>query len=262
MKCTPSSYPNAHLLQLAFPQSATDVTYQAPLHNADAVSDDLTELSYFVQLSPTRPHVLYPRAQGLGGCTLHHALITSPTFTSYDFDTIGSITGDSSWNTGSMQQIWRGMTNTTYSPIFANPCDHGYHGWLTTSQVNLNYLPPEIDPMLTIPLSAMVNLNFSKTNEYYDPNCASTRDTGGLHVMVKATENGRRVGVQNLIKQTEANYPNNLIVQLNTLVTRVLFDNGVAIGVEAKIGSNLLATRWVSACGAVCGSHRCNNNKT
>ena len=221
-------------------QDPRNFNYQAPLLNAQSVEDDFSELNYWVRLSDPRPRVLYPRAQGLGGCTLHHALVTSPLFTSADFGFIQQQTGDKSWDTDSMHEIWRSMTNTTYSPLYGNPCRHGYHGWLTTSQISLQALPQEVDPMISIPLQAMFDMNMPNLNPTLDPNCAYSRDSEGIHVMVKSTRDGKRVGVNQLVKLTQKKHPN-LVVQLNTMVTRVIITNGVAVGVEVRTGPNQFA---------------------
>ena len=74
-----------------------------------------------------------------------------------------------------------------------------------------------------------------------DPNswARSLRDTQGFYNVPQATRNGRRRGPRDLIRETAAALPNNLIVKTNTLVTRVVFRGRNAIGVEYLEGAHL-----------------------
>ncbi len=99
------------LLFEAGKNTTNNTIYTTPLRHPEAVEDPLTALNYWVRLNENRTHELYPRAQGLGGCTLHHALITSPLPTSEDFELIRRETGDDSWAIDNMHEFWRGMTN-------------------------------------------------------------------------------------------------------------------------------------------------------
>jgi choline dehydrogenase len=74
-----------------------------------------------------------------------------------------------------------------------------------------------------------------------DPNSwvINSKDTEGFYNIPQATRNGRRRAPRDLIRETAAALPNNLIVKTNTLVTRVLFRGKDAIGVEYLEGAHL-----------------------
>ncbi len=99
------------LLLEAGKNTTNNTVYSIPLRHGEAVEDPMAGLSYYVRLTENRTSVYYPRAQGLGGCTLMHALITSPLPSSIDFEPIRSETGDDSWSVDRMHEIWRDMIN-------------------------------------------------------------------------------------------------------------------------------------------------------
>ena len=118
---------------------------------------------------PDEDGVLYPRAAGIGGCTLHHAMITvAPR--DRDWNAIASLTGDPTWSAAHMnryfariehchhrrrplvasrRRFWAGLARTWFArfgqlqrwlhhlglrflPRGPNPTGHGFGGWLHT----------------------------------------------------------------------------------------------------------------------------------
>ncbi|MDV2997825.1 MAG: Oxygen-dependent choline dehydrogenase [Chroococcidiopsis sp. SAG 2025] len=192
-----------------------------------------------------RGGVLYPRAGTLGGCTVHNLMITIYPNNS-DWDAIAENTGDPSWKAENMRKYFERMEQCRYvEPSTDNPTRHGFDGWLTTEIT---------DPMLFYKDSNMQQILLSAAREAgdeslldaflrkeLDPNSwmVNLKDTEGFYNIPQATRNGRRRGPRDLIRETAAALPNNLIVKTNTLVTRVLFRGTTAIGVEYLEGAHL-----------------------
>src|SRR5260370_12391057 len=62
----------------------------------------------------------------------------------------------------------------------------------------------------------------------------------GIRYMPLTTRNHKRIGTRERLVETAQKYPNNLKIQLNALVTRVLIDSGNrAYGVEYLLGETL-----------------------
>lgn len=106
------------------------------------------------------PGIFYPRATGLGGCTIHNAMITmlGP---DEDWNDIADLTGDDSWRASRMHAYFARLERCRYHPrpatspsnplartgrnlwraiqrLFGRGSDptsgrHGFDGWLTTS---------------------------------------------------------------------------------------------------------------------------------
>lgn len=223
--------------------------FTVPFNHVASTMDPVAALDYFVQLNADRKRVLYPRAQGLGGCTLHHALISSPLPTTADWGRIRAETGDDSWEMDKMHGIWRDMTHTTYSPRYGNPCRHGYRGWLRLSQISLFAPPGELDPRTVLPNIALnKSMHTDEINDYLDPNCERNRDDAGFHAMVRSTYEGRRFSIRERLLSVKLRVPDRLTILKETVATRILLrrasasDEPVAEGVDVHIGRDLLAT--------------------
>lgn len=102
--------------------------------------------------------IFYPRAQGIGGCTIHNAMITicGP---SEDWDEIAESTSDSSWRGDRMRAYFQRLERCTYDKpnwwtrfirfikfkpkMGWNNGQHGDQGWLHTSMSDLRLLLAE-----------------------------------------------------------------------------------------------------------------------
>lgn len=194
-----------------------------------------------------RGGVLYPRAGTLGGCTVHNLMITIYPNNS-DWDAIAEDTGDRSWRADNMRSYFERMEQCQYveRPTNTdNPTRHGFDGWLTTEVT---------DPMLfnldrnmqRILRSAAIETGSKGVLDAFlrkklDPNAwaVKLKDTEGFYNIPQTTRRGKRRAPRDLIRETAAALPNNLIVKTNTLVTRVLFRGTTAIGVECLEGTHL-----------------------
>lgn len=194
-----------------------------------------------------RGGVLYPRAGTLGGCTVHNLMITIYPNNS-DWDAIADLTGDPSWKAENMRSYFERMEQCRYvePPTGTdNPTRHGFNGWLTT-EVTDPMLFYKDSNMQRILLSAARAAGDESILDAYlrtqlDPNswARSLQDTEGFYNIPQTTRNGRRRAPRELIRETAAALPNNLIVKTNTLVTRVLLRGKNAIGVEYLEGTHL-----------------------
>ncbi|CAI0650903.1 unnamed protein product, partial [Colletotrichum noveboracense] len=203
--------------------------------------------------------ILYPRAGTLGGCGSHNALISVYPHKS-DWDGIASLTGDSSWSASNMRQYFKRLENAEYLPN--GIVGHGFSGWLTTSVTDLGLVIKDIK-LLTVILSAasamgksLIGLIFSTIQGLgevllRDLNVDSSgRDAAeGLYQVPISVDSGRRVGPREFVldtanaKNTDGTRKYHLDLKLNTLVTKVRFDQSGtkprAVGVDFVTGQSL-----------------------
>jgi choline dehydrogenase len=165
-----------------------------------------------------------------------------------DWDAIADITGDSSWRAENMRKYFERLEQCRYvdRPTSTdNPTRHGFEGWLSTEITDPAMFAQDRN-MKRILLSAEREAGGKNVLDKFlrkelDPNSwvVNSKDTEGLYNIPQATRNGRRRAPRDLIRETAAAFPNNLIVKTNTLVTRVLFRGNDAIGVEYLEGAHL-----------------------
>lgn len=201
--------------------------------------------------------VLYPRAGCLGGCTAHNAMITVYPHND-DWDYIANLTGDSSWGAQNMRGYFQKLENCNHRPferllskLGINPSKHGWDGWLQTEKA----IPKSAlgDKSLVASIALSVKEAFEKLGEPFkrigwqlegagDPNDwrLVEDNSTGLRYPPLATKNHRRMGTRERLLEVQKAYPENLTIELNALVTKVLFDEeNRAIGVEYMKGSRL-----------------------
>jgi len=186
--------------------------------------------------------IWYPRVGALGGCTIHSALIAMYPSDS-DWDAIAAVTGDSSWNAKAMRTYFERVENCQYAPQQpGNPSRHGYSGWLPTSiaapsifgqdTMVKRFVKAAIDEMYKgAGVAASIYQKFFGAQ--LDPNDMRVQQNRDGYYNIPSWEfRGFRASVRDFILQTQQQLPNNLIIQENSLVTRVLFDGTTATGVE------------------------------
>jgi choline dehydrogenase len=196
---------------------------------------------------PKEDGVLYPRAGTLGGCTVHSAMISIYPNNS-DWDNIAQLTGDRSWSAENMRKYFERLERCNYVdlPAAGNPTRHGFNGWLPTDLADPKIFSGDIK-IRSILVSAALEAGVDRRILYrffqgkLDPNEWSrvVKEIEGLYNIPISTQNGQRRSPRNLIRETAAALPNNLIIKTNTLVTRVLFQGRMAIGVEYLEGKHL-----------------------
>jgi choline dehydrogenase len=215
--------------------------------------------------------VWYPRAGTLGGCTAHNAMITVLPQDS-DWNYIADLTGDESWRAENMRTYFTRLENCKYVP---NPHSlkaiaegvvssigeliehredwrdwahgHGFEGWLPTCEADPKLVlkdPEMVLVLLKAVREALVKHAgnpFIRTLTRFDPNDSrnAAESPEGLAFTPLAVQDGKRVGPREFLLRVKQEYPENLTIQMRSLVTRVLFAGTKAIGVEYMEGPHL-----------------------
>ncbi len=203
--------------------------------------------------------VLYPRAGTLGGCTAHNAqIMVYPQNDDWKF--METLTGDSSWSPENMRQYFVRMENCRHRPgwrflynlLRINPTKHGFRGWLSTEKA----LPEAaledkgIQEFIAETIAAEIEDEGSSLAErlkwqvrgHADPNDwrLVKDESTGLRYPPLSTHKHRRIGARERVIDVAAKHPDKLTVELDALVSRVLFDDqNRAIGVEYIKGARL-----------------------
>ncbi|MDZ4877611.1 MAG: Oxygen-dependent choline dehydrogenase [Chroococcidiopsis cubana SAG 39.79] len=192
--------------------------------------------------------IFYPRAGALGGCTIHNAMImVYPN--NADWEYIAELTGDPSWRAENMRKYFERLEQCGYVERPKDSNDnltrHGFDGWLTTEVADPMMFAEDINIQRILDSAVRESGHVGVLDSFFrkelDPNAWSVNVGGieGLYNIPISTRNGRRRSSRDLIRETVAEIPNNLIVKMHTLVTRVLFDGTTAIGVEYLEGAHL-----------------------
>lgn len=249
------------------PTSVVENT-DVPLLHPETTEDPRHQLNYFVTLRGATQSdsddkgVYYPRAQGLGGCSIHNAMITicGP---NEDWDEIAEITGDMSWRAQNMRAYFERIENCLYARpetlwekvkakfgrnAWEN-CRHGRTGWLTTSMADRAFLKRD-KSMLRVVLSTasaclktgMENVSswFSsvasaRTRANLDPNHWETlqrRRVGIVQIPCAIDARGRRSSPRDRLLQAKSQCGERLLIHGGVLVTRVVLEGKRAVGVE------------------------------
>jgi choline dehydrogenase len=215
--------------------------------------------------------IWYPRAGTLGGCSAHNAMIIVTPQT-IDWDFIARLTGDWSWRADNMNRYFERLENCRYKPrpgsflyglrgllwsalgLLRHDPDwrdwrhgHGFGGWLNTAEAR-----PELilkDSVLTklllkvgeVITERRIGSLFDRAITDFDPNDKRNDENSpeGLALTPLSVLDGRRNGPREYLLSTAREHPGNLEIRLNTLVTRVIFADGAAVGVEALEGRSL-----------------------
>lgn len=223
--------------------------------------------------------IFYPRATGIGGCTVHNAMVTL-TGPADDWDAIASLIDDRSWNSDRMRTYFERLENCHYirpgyiAPRFVgwlydviaryrgNRGRHGFSGWFDTSWADWRLLVKDRQ-LLQIVLATFIAarrvelisirrmlwaLVSGQLAAELDPNhWKRLRERPeGLALVPAGVRHGRRRSVRDYVIETERAYPEHLTVWTDTLVSRVVFhgralptDPLVARGVEFMHGTAL-----------------------
>jgi choline dehydrogenase len=154
------------------PQDSEVEDTEVPLLHSETTEDDRHSLRFFVKhfdedpAGSTDPKVhqtsgppsdedgiFYPRAQGVGGCTVHNAMITV-CGASEDWDEIAEATGDESWRGERMRPYFQRLERCNYDQPslwarlkgmlgFGTGWEkgrHGHRGWLDTTLSDLRFV--------------------------------------------------------------------------------------------------------------------------
>jgi len=200
--------------------------------------------------------VFYPRTAALGGCTAHNALITVYPHND-DWDAIARATGDDSWRAERMRALFERMENCHHRPFWRwlsyfgiNPTRHGWRGWLHTEKEIPEALIDDHKLIELIAESAVlafarVGLDIPNIvrsleskgdpNDWRSVSCSAE----GIRYPPLATHKHARNGTRERLLEVARKFPDRLVIELDALATRVLFDGKRAIGVEYLKGRRL-----------------------
>ena len=240
-------------------------TYQVPCFHTQASEDKSMAWEYFVhhyseneqrdeKYVPRKGGVFYPRAGTLGGCTSHNAMITIVPHDS-DWDGIAELTGDDSWRAGKMHKYFAKLERNAYIPPPEKRSGHGFSGWLSVEKADPFMAVGDREIMHTFMTAVatvarrtlrsgcanIVRRIFRFASTLDDPNDIRVNARAeGMTAVPLATEGGKRNGPREHILRVKEKHGHNLTIAMNTLATRVLFDDdNRAIGVECQEGEHL-----------------------
>ncbi|HKG98420.1 MAG TPA: GMC oxidoreductase, partial [Pyrinomonadaceae bacterium] len=218
-----------------------------------------------------KPMVWYPRAGALGGCTAHNAMITV-TPQNCDWDYIAEITGDPTWSADNMNRYFTRLESCGYVPkpgslkyylkgLFWSAIalrhgrkdwrdwrhGHGFEGWLSTSEADPRLVLADWKIVRILVKAIKRTLKGRLGNPLLsivtrlDPNDLRSNIDGreGLTFTPLAVRKGKRNGPREFLLKTKEEHPDNLTIQLHTLVSKVLFEGKRAVGVETYEGKHL-----------------------
>ncbi|KAJ7157342.1 hypothetical protein C8R46DRAFT_1114199 [Mycena filopes] len=220
-----------------------------PAYWGRATEDPTTELAYNIKefSAPDSRIAWYPRARGLGGSTIHNAMINIIANTRPDFDGIADTFQDPSWSRANMQSYFKKIEKNLYIlPTLLTLLDHGFSGWLKTTLLpytNLLHKLGGVDPQLLTIFTSLTALN--PNPPILDLNSLASDGSIGVNTpSFTVDENHVRSSVYNRLTTVRNSNQSKLNVTLNTLATRLLLCQGgdglpTAYGVEIAPGAAL-----------------------
>ncbi|KAH8891542.1 alcohol dehydrogenase [Thozetella sp. PMI_491] len=218
----------------------------------------LPDGTFYVGIDPpegaTELGVWYPRSGTLGGCAMHNAgLLQLPAVN--DWELLVNATGDTSYSAQNMLQYLERLENCHYLPN--GTAGHGFSGWMDSVQGDASWASstansPQGKDILRSIMAVSENRTDISDDDLFsavkrDINVkAADRDlqTGVFGLVRHANASGFRITPNRYIKETlEDPADFSLDVQMNTLVTKVLFEEGDleprATGVEFLVGKSI-----------------------
>ncbi len=241
--------------------------YDIPIMQAQASEDRNLSWSFYVHHSDdsavaeqdekyvgAKGGVLYPRGSTVGGSTAVNAMITLFPHP-YDWAGLQRLTGDDGWAPEVMREHfrriehWRGRDAEPLpgdtAAIRDEKSGHGYDGWLGTTRADPSIAG--LEPMFLDIIGAIEQTardRFGIPAEIplpRDPNADDTIHSGyeGMTFIPVAVDAGRRNGSRERVTTVAEELPDKLVLRMNALATRVLFEGTRAIGVEYQNGRHL-----------------------
>lgn len=235
--------------------------YSAPIMNGYASEDPDMAWDFFVRhwddeaqqrrdskLVTDRDGVLYPRGSTIGGSTAVSALVTIYPH-DRDWQRLADRLGDPSWGPGPMRELfrelesWRGVDPQPLPGQDAQERDrraaHGRDGWLGITRADPKLAGREkkfLDIIGAIEQTARDRFGIDEAISLpRDINAADTPDDfEGMSYIPVSVRDGQRNGARERLLDTAAAHPENLEIRTNCLVTRVVIEDGVAVGVEYR----------------------------
>ncbi|MGU3410675.1 GMC family oxidoreductase [Microbacterium sp. M1A1_1b] len=169
---------------------------------------------------PERDGVLYPRASTLGGCTAHHALLMLAPEAD-DWDRIGRITRDPSWNAAVMAEYQQRVRE--WLPIETSPAailseDPTLARIVSAALVETGHLAPpasDVDVDRGTVGGTLLDPNDERGIEAYRE---------GTFLVPQSTRDGKRYGTRERLLEAAPALDGRLAIQSDALVERIVFD--------------------------------------
>ncbi|KAJ7846119.1 hypothetical protein B0H13DRAFT_2408642 [Mycena leptocephala] len=225
-----------------------NVNTTIPFYFGRAVEDPQLELNYtYDEYSPgakfPRNDAWYPRARGIGGSTVHNAMINNIAATEHDFDDLATMFNDQTWSYNNMRNYFKRIEHNLY--LNTSDPDHGFNGWLKTSLNPTSVLanPQFADPQL---IDIATTLATSGGPSIDDLNSAANVAAIGVgNPSYTIDENHNRSTVHDRLVGVDGTSGGKLQFALDTLATKVLMcktglgGSPIAYGVEIAPGAAL-----------------------
>ncbi|KAG9049594.1 hypothetical protein FS837_009794 [Tulasnella sp. UAMH 9824] len=219
-----------------------------PLYLIQATEDPEISLDYYVNHYPKGTkygdvQTWYPRSQGLGGCTIHNALINLIPH-KWDFEQLQNMFNDETWGWQNMAKYYTRVENNLWLPNgLGLPIGHGYGGWLSTQLPPTSLLTDYPDQQLVDLVTAIRTGRQPVVNEDYN-DWRNDEAQGGSWITLTKQANGTRSSVRDRLMEVHNQNPRLLKFAFESWATKVLTcktrDNKIkAYGVEALQGANL-----------------------
>ncbi|KJR87698.1 uncharacterized protein SPSK_07200 [Sporothrix schenckii 1099-18] len=203
-----------------------------------------TNGSFYVGTEPpagaTPLGIQYPRAGTLGGCAMHNGGVCSLPADD-DWNIVVNMTGDTSWEAPKMRKYLVKVEKNQYLPTGTE--GHGFDGWLATAVQPTRWARDIALPATRVlkQMAALTGQNASDVANLVDKDILGDyphKDTlSSFYNMAQHQDKGgKRSSPNNYIKATlkdPKNYP--LMVRLNTLATRVLFQQPHAGNATSRV---------------------------
>ncbi|KAG8934202.1 hypothetical protein FRC00_012426 [Tulasnella sp. 408] len=205
-----------------------------PLYLIQATEDPEISLDYYVNHYPKGTKygdvkTWYPRSQGLGGCTIHNALINLIPH-KWDFEQLQNMFNDETWGWQNMAKYYSRVENNLWLPNgLGLPIGHGYRGWLSTQLHPTSLLTDYPDQQLVDLVTAIRTGREPVVNEDYN-DWRNDEAQGGSWITLTKQANGTRSSVRNRLMEVHNQNPRLLKFPFEThkwIVTNVEGSSGL-----------------------------------
>ncbi|KAJ7144189.1 hypothetical protein C8R44DRAFT_973823 [Mycena epipterygia] len=224
-------------------ENVINVNTTIPLYFGRAVEDPKLELNYtYNEYSPgaqfPRDGAWYPRARGLGGSTIHNAMLNNIADTKQDFNNLATMFNDPTWSYTNMRNYFKRIENNL--SLNKTDPDHGFNGWLKTTTTPSSLTATA----LTDPQFASIVSTISGSGPIInDVNSVANVEAVGVGIPSYTIDESRnRTSVRSRLTDVQVSSKGKLAISYGTLATKIaLCDPGhggipTAYGVEIAVG--------------------------
>jgi choline dehydrogenase len=246
-------------------KNSKEITTSVPAYHGISTEDPKFSWNFFIRhnqgpnamnlddskFEESKGGILYPRASAIGGCTIHNAMITM-TPDNNDWERLKELSGDSSWGHRNMRRYFKKVERNEYKPISLQTLQHGFRGWLGTSQNNLKFMFDSFGGSQIIRKTVLAcahewgldivgnylkkGVNFLDTNSFQ-----RGPKLEGIYRVATAISKGRRTSPKEWLLATQKRF--DLDIVTNALVSKVLMKKDtkgeqLVYGVECLISED------------------------